>query len=83
VASKNLVGRALAAHLLDHNLTPEQLGAKVGLSGMTIRRIIDPDTYGPLVRDHHISTKFAIARELREDPSTLWPPIPLKRKVGA
>lgn len=83
MASRNLVGKRIESHLLDHGLTPEQFGDKVGLSGMTIRRIIDPVTYGPLVRGHHIATKFAIARELREDPSTLWPPITVRRRVAA
>ncbi len=84
MASRNAVGKRIEAHLLDHGLTPEQFGEKVGLSGVTIRRIIDPATYGVLKRDHHISTKFAIARELREDPSTLWPPITRKpRKAVA
>lgn len=83
MASRNPVGKRIAAHLLDHGLTPEQFGDKVGLSGPTVRRMIDPDKYGgPPVRGHHISTKFAIARELREDPSTLWPPL-RSRKVAA
>lgn len=80
MASRNRVGRRIEAHLEDHGLTPEQFGKKVGLSGMTIRRIIDPEQYGEPKRGHHISTRFEIAKELREDPSTLWPPITRKRK---
>lgn len=73
MASRNLAGVRLQAYLLDHGLTAEQLGEQIGLSGMTIRRVIDgyPCT---------IRTKFVVARLLQEDPSTFWPPIPRKRK---
>jgi hypothetical protein len=83
VAARNLVGKLIAGHLLDHGLTPEQFGAKVGLSGVTVRRIIDPEVYGATIGKHHVSTKIAIARELREDPSTLWPPITNRKKAAA
>jgi lambda repressor-like predicted transcriptional regulator len=74
--SKNVAGLRLQAYLLDHGLTAEQLGEQIGLSGMTLRRVIDgyPCT---------IRTKFLVARVLQEDPSTLWPPITRRRKVAA
>lgn len=75
MASKNLAGRQLDAYLLDRNLSPEQLGFKLGLSGMTVRRAIKGK---PLAR----ATKWVLARELGEDPSTLWPPMPGKRQPG-
>lgn len=83
VAARNPVGKRIAAHLLDFGLTPEQFGEKVGLSGMTVRRIMHPEIYGQPKGERHISTKFAIARELREDPSTLWPPITRQPRVPA
>lgn len=83
VAARNQVGRLIAGHMLDHGLTFEEFGALVGLSGMTIRRMVDPDKYGAPVTDHTIKTKFAIARRLREDPSTLWPPIRSRKRVAA
>lgn len=80
MASRNLVGTLIEAHLLDRGLTPEQFGDKVGLSGRTIRRICWPHLYGgPPKNGHHIDTKIRLARELREDPSTLWPPLGPKR----
>lgn len=74
--SKNVAGLRLQAHLLDHGLTAEQLGDQIGLSGMTLRRVIDgyPCT---------IRTKFLIARVLQEDPSSLWPPIARRARVAA
>jgi len=69
MARKNLVSVRLAAHLMDHGLSPEDFGETVGLSGMTIRRILE-DEPGAAA---HIETKFKLARALREDPSTLWP----------
>ena len=76
MASRNLAGLQLSAYLLDHGLTAEQLGDKVGLSGMTLRRVMAGQPTS-------IRTKFIVARILGEEPSTLWPPIPLRRKVAA
>lgn len=75
MAYRNRVGSQLVAYLDDRNLSPEDLGAKLGLSGMTIRRAIDGHQ---LSRD----TRWRIARELGEEPSTFWPPMPRKRQVG-
>lgn len=76
VASTNRVGLELQRYLLDRNLSPEQLGLKLGLSHMTIYRAM---AGRPLSRD----TKWRLARELGEDPSTLWPPMPRKRIPGS
>ena len=59
----------------DRNLSYDQLGAKVGVSGMTIWRAIEGK---PLSRE----TRFLIARYLGEEPSTYWPPMPRKRQPG-
>lgn len=61
--------------MLDRNLRAETLGAKLGLSYRTIYRALDGK---PLSDD----SKWRIARELGEDPSTLWPPMPRKRQPG-
>ena len=83
MASRNRVGRLIAAHMLDNGLTYDEFGALVGVSGQTIRRMVDPETYGECKRGHRIETKFNLAKVLREDPSALWPPITAKRKVAA
>lgn len=75
MASRNLISVQLSTYLLDRNLSPESLGTKLGLSGRTIYRALDGER---LSRD----TKFRLARELGEDPSTLWPPMPGKRQPG-
>lgn len=67
MASKNLVGLELDQWLLDHNETPEELGPRLGLSGMTLRRVI---AGAPVSR----STKWIVARHLGELPSSYtWP----------
>lgn len=48
-------------------MSPEELGHKVGLSGMTIRRI-EAGIGQPTIR-----TRFLIARELDMEVTTLWP----------
>lgn len=75
MASKNVVGHQLATELIDRNLNHEQLGAKIGVSGMTVRRAINGE---PLSRE----TKWLLARYLGEEPSTYWPPMPGKRQPG-
>jgi plasmid maintenance system antidote protein VapI len=75
MASVDLASVQLRTYLLDRNLRPEQLGAKLGLAGRTIYRALDGE---PLAAD----TKWRIARELGEDPSTLWPPMPRRRQPG-
>jgi DNA-binding XRE family transcriptional regulator len=52
---------------MNAGLSPEQLGHKVGLSGMTIRRIED-GRGRPTPR-----TMFLLARELGENVTTVWP----------
>jgi transcriptional regulator with XRE-family HTH domain len=75
VASGNLASLQLRTYLDDRNLSPEQLGDKLGLSGRTI--------YNAL-HGHRLSrdTRWRLARELGEDPSTLWPPMPGRRQPG-
>jgi hypothetical protein len=75
VASGNLASVQLQTYMLDRNLRPEHLGPKLGLSYRTIYRALHSE---PLSDD----TKWRIARELGEDPSTLWPPMPGKRQPG-
>ena len=75
MASGNLASVQLRTYLLDRNLSPDALGAKLGLAGRTIYRALDGER---LSRD----TKWRLARELGEDPSTLWPPMPGKRQPG-
>jgi plasmid maintenance system antidote protein VapI len=75
MARTSLASTQLAAYMLDKNLRPEALGAKLGLSHMTIRRAVEGK---PLSDD----TKWRLARELGEEPSTLWPPMPGRRQPG-
>lgn len=76
MARRNLVSTRVAAHLIDNGLSPEQWGKQIGVSGVTIRRILDNEDGAA----GHIGTKFAVARGLREDPSTLWPTLSVVRK---
>lgn len=48
-------------------LSPEDLGMKVGLSGMTIRRV-EHGVGSPTVR-----TRFRLARELGVEVTDIWP----------
>jgi plasmid maintenance system antidote protein VapI len=75
MASGNLASLQLRTYMLDKNLRADALGAKLGLSDKTIYRALDGE---PLSDD----TKWRLARELGEDPSTLWPPMPRKRHPG-
>lgn len=75
MASGNLASVQLRTYMLDRNLRAEHLGAKLGLSYRTIYRALD----GKSLSD---DTKWRLARELGEDPSTLWPPMPGKRQPG-
>lgn len=54
-----VVGRRIEEYRLNQGLSPEQLGARVGVSGMTIRRIEEGK-----VKNSHVRTKFLIAEEL-------------------
>lgn len=47
-------------------MSPEQLGAKVGVSGGTIRRVEDGTKPTP-------RTMFLIAQEFELQPTDLWP----------
>lgn len=76
MASKNLVGVQLDALLLDRNISPEDFGESIGVCGMTVRRAMKGK---PLSRD----SKWRIARALKEDPSTFWPPKSRPRKYQA
>lgn len=76
VASKKLAGLQLERYRVNAGLTPEELGAKVGLSGMTIRRV-EQGVGFPTIR-----TKFRLARELGVDVTEIWP-IDARRKTAA
>ena len=75
MASESVALVQLRTYMLDRNLRSDTLGAKLGLDGRTIRRALAGE---------HLSddTKWRIARELGEEPSTLWPPMPRKRQPG-
>lgn len=51
---------------MNSGMSPEQLGQRVGVSGMTIRRIEQGKL--PTVR-----TMFLIAQEFDEEVTSLWP----------
>ena len=82
MASSNLAALRLRRYLDDRNLTPEQFGELCGVSGMTIYRIAYPEVYKQPKTGFERDTKWRVARELGEDPSTLWPPMPGKRQPG-
>lgn len=69
VSSRKLVARRVAAHLIATGKSPEEFGNEVGLSGMSVRRLLDEELAG-----HHPNnrTKRLIASGLGEDPSLLW-----------
>lgn len=67
MASKKQTGLQLRRYRINAGLTPESLGHKVGLSGMTIRRI-ENGIGSPTVR-----TQFLIARELDLEVTDIWP----------
>lgn len=66
MASKRQIGLQVATHRVNAGLTPEDLGAKVGVSGMTIRRI-EKGVGHPTVR-----TCFLIAQELGLDAAFMF-----------
>lgn len=67
MASSKVVGRQLKELRLNAGLSPEQLGARVGVSGMTIRRV-ERGQCQPTPR-----TMFLIAQEFGLRPTDLWP----------
>lgn len=67
MASKKQTGLQLRRYRVNAGLTPEDLGHKVGLSGMTVRRL-ENGVGSPTVR-----TKFLIAKELGLDVTDIWP----------
>jgi hypothetical protein len=77
VASQKVISATLRAYLDDRNLSEDDFGDLVGISGRQVRRIIDRQVERP-----HRSTRWGIARQLGEDPSTFWPPMPGKRQPG-
>jgi lambda repressor-like predicted transcriptional regulator len=80
VSSRKLVGRRIAAHLVKTGLSPEDFGNQVGLSGMTIRRLLDEAAE---TRPNN-RTKALVAKGLDEDPGLLWPGAPaVYRRVAA
>lgn len=74
MASKKQTGLQLRRYRINAGLTPEDLGHKVGLSGMTIRRL-ENGVGRPTVR-----TQFLIARELGLAVTDIWP---LRDRVAA
>lgn len=67
MASRKQTGLQLRTHRTNAGMTPESLGHKVGLSGMTIRRL-ENGVGCPTVR-----TRFLIARELGLEVTDIWP----------
>lgn len=68
MSSRKLVGRRIAAHLVKTGLSPEEFGNQVGLSGMTIRRLLDEAAE---TRPNN-RTKALVARGIGEDADLLW-----------
>lgn len=64
--SNKVAGRRIRAHRLNLGLSPEQFGWKIGVSGMTVRRI---EAGGNL----RIRTAFLIAQSMATDVTDLWP----------
>lgn len=52
--------------------SPEVFGARIGISGMTVRRIEEGKSL-------NLSTAFRIAVDMDEDLTDLWPPPTLNR----
>lgn len=71
--SNKVAGRRIREHRLNLGLSPEAFGARVGVSGGTVRRIED----GKPLR---VRTAFLIAKELGLPVIELWPP---RRAVAA
>lgn len=57
---------SIARRRFDAGLTPEELGAKIGISGRTIRRIEAGHVPGPAVAKK-------IADHFKVKPSDIWP----------
>lgn len=76
MSSNKVAGRRLREHRVNLGLSPEAFGARIGVSGMTVRRI--EDGYPLRVR-----TAFLIAQELEVDVIHLWPPPATRRAVAA
>jgi transcriptional regulator with XRE-family HTH domain len=60
-------GRQLRELRTNTGLSPEALGARIGVSGMTIRRIERGECH-PTVR-----TMFLLAAEFEMRPTDMWP----------
>jgi len=73
MASSRIAGRKLRELRINRGLSPEQLGAKVGVSGHTIRRVEQGSHAMP-------RTMFLIAREFDLLPTDIWP---LRNETGA
>lgn len=68
MASTQQAGLQLRSHRMNRGMSPEELGRKVGVSGMTIRRL-ERGVGRPTIR-----TRFLIARELGLQVTDVWPP---------
>lgn len=77
MASQKVISATLRAFLDDRNLSEQTFGDLVGISERQVRRIIDGEVSRP-----HRNTRWGIARQLGEEPSTFWPPLPRKRQPG-
>lgn len=75
MASRTRVPSLLLKHMARTGMSPEQLGPRVGVSGRTIRRVVNGDPV-----NFQFRTKAAIAEELGKDPTDIWPLISLKRE---
>lgn len=67
MVSSKVVGRRLYYARIESGLSPEQFGAQVGCSGMTIRRLEDGRLKRPTAR-----TMMLISRQLGVSPRELF-----------
>jgi hypothetical protein len=64
--SKRVAASRVHAHRVGLALSPEQYGARIGVSGMTVRRV--EQGYQPFR-----STQGKFARDMRIEVTDLWP----------
>lgn len=72
--SNRVAGRRIKIHRVNLGESPEQFGGRIGVSGMTVRRIEEGK---PLT----VRTAFLIAADMQVAVTDLWSPS--GRKIGA
>jgi transcriptional regulator with XRE-family HTH domain len=73
--SSRVAGRRIQIHRVNLGESPEQFGGRIGVSGMTVRRI---EGGKPLT----VRTAFLIAADMQIAVTELWPPVG-RRAVAA